>query len=80
MDFKLGSMLSAVDKYVPGASTKVKVLADKAKAFMDNRTELELKVLEATNHEPWGPHGTVMKGEPAARLLPAASVALQQDC
>jgi hypothetical protein len=68
MDFKLGSMLSAVDKYVPGASTKVKVLADKAKAFMDNRTELELKVLEATNHEPWGPHGSAMRGGATCHL------------
>ena len=27
-----------------------------------NLTDLEVKVEEATNNEPWGPHGTVMAG------------------
>lgn len=33
-----------------------------AKAYVNNVSELELKVLEATNHDPWGPHGSVMQG------------------
>jgi ENTH domain len=49
-------------RYVPGAQNKIKNLADKAKAYVNNVTELEMKVLEATNHEPWGPHGSVMQG------------------
>ena len=60
--FKIDNVLSAVDKYVPGAQTKIKNLADKAKAYMNNLSELEVKVMEATNHEPWGPHGTAMRG------------------
>jgi epsin len=27
-----------------------------------NLTDLEVKVEEATNNEPWGPHGSVMAG------------------
>lgn len=49
-------------RYVPGAQTKIKNLADKAKAYVNNVSELEMKVLEATNHEPWGPHGSAMQG------------------
>lgn len=45
-----------------GAQNKIKNLADKAKAYVNNVSELELKVLEATNHDPWGPHGSVMQG------------------
>ncbi|GIL88365.1 hypothetical protein Vretimale_15048 [Volvox reticuliferus] len=36
-------------------------LAAKAKALALNVTEIELKVLEATNEEPWGPHGKEMQ-------------------
>ena len=54
--------LSTVDRYVPGAQAKIKNLADKAKAYYNNMTDLELKVMEATNHEPWGPHGSAMQG------------------
>jgi len=61
-NIKVDTVLSAVDKYVPGAQNKIKNLADKAKAYVSNVSELEMKVLDATNHEPWGPHGTVMQG------------------
>lgn len=54
--------MCAVCRYVPGAQTKIKNVVDKAKAYVNNVSELEMKVLEATNHEPWGPHGTVMQG------------------
>ncbi|GIL55347.1 hypothetical protein Vafri_10899 [Volvox africanus] len=36
-------------------------LAAKAKALALNVTDIELKVLEATNEEPWGPHGKDMQ-------------------
>lgn len=61
-NLKVDTVLSAVDKYVPGAKQNIKNLADKAKAYVNNVSELELKVLEATNHDPWGPHGSVMQG------------------
>lgn len=37
-----------------------------------NLTELEMKVEEATNNEPWGPHGTIMNGalRPCVPLSP----------
>jgi hypothetical protein len=52
-----------LDAYVPGATTKIKNIADKAKALAMSMSELEMKVMEATNHEPWGPHGKDMQGE-----------------
>jgi len=51
-----------LDTYVPGATTKIKQLADKAKALAMSMSELEMKVMDATNHEPWGPHGKDMQG------------------
>ena len=51
-----------LDAYVPGATTKIKNIADKAKALALSMSELEMKVMEATNHEPWGPHGKDMQG------------------
>jgi hypothetical protein len=36
-------------------------LANKAKALALNVSDIELKVLEATNEEPWGPHATAMR-------------------
>ncbi|WIA20021.1 hypothetical protein OEZ85_005890 [Tetradesmus obliquus] len=59
-NLRVDTVLSAVDKYVPGAQSKIKNLADKAKAYVNNVSDLEMKVLEATNHEPWGPHGSAM--------------------
>jgi ENTH domain len=41
--------------YLKSLSTKVKQMAL-------NLTDLEVKVEEATNNDPWGPHGTVMAG------------------
>lgn len=56
--------MDLLEKYVPGAQAKVKTLVEKAKtyAMSMNMTELEIKVMEATNSEPWGPHGSVMSG------------------
>ncbi len=34
-----------------------------AQALALNVTEIELRVMEATNEEPWGPHGQAMQGE-----------------
>eukprot|EP00878_Enallax_costatus_P043639 GHUV01051679.1.p1 GENE.GHUV01051679.1~~GHUV01051679.1.p1 ORF type:complete len:163 (+),score=14.30 GHUV01051679.1:357-845(+) len=60
-NLRVDTVLSAVDKYVPGAQNKIKNVVDKAKAYVNNVSELEMKVLEATNHEPWGPHGKDMQ-------------------
>lgn len=38
-------------------------LSSRVKQYVQNMTPLELKVAEATNSDPWGPHGTVMAGE-----------------
>jgi hypothetical protein len=61
-NLKVDTVLSAVDRYVPGAQTKIKSVVDKAKAYINNSSDLELKVLDATNHDPWGPHGSDMQG------------------
>jgi ENTH domain len=45
--------------YVSQLSTKVKQMAL-------NLTDLEVKVEEATNNEPWGPHGSAMAGQSLA--------------
>lgn len=65
----MDSVLGVVDKYLPGAKLQVKQLADKAKAYMNNMTDLEVKVMEATNHDPWGPHGTAMQGAARSRQV-----------
>ncbi len=39
-----------------------KSISSKVKQMALNLTDLEVKVEEATNNEPWGPHGTVMAG------------------
>lgn len=36
---------------------------NKAKQYALNLTDIEIKVEEATNNDPWGPHGTAMTGE-----------------
>lgn len=36
---------------------------NKARALAYNLSDTELKVLDATNEEPWGPTGPQMKGE-----------------
>lgn len=35
---------------------------NKAKQYALNLTDVEIKVEEATNNDPWGPHGTAMTG------------------
>lgn len=52
MDSILGTVTDKLDRFLPGAKQQVKQLADKAKAYMNNMTDLEIKVMEATNHEP----------------------------
>lgn len=63
MDY-INSLKQEVSRYIPeAAKTQLKTYVDKAKAYVNNMTELEQKVLEATNHEPWGPHGQAMQGK-----------------
>lgn len=33
-------------------------------------SDIEIKVEEATNNEPWGPHGTAMAGRSAPCVMP----------
>jgi hypothetical protein len=40
---------------------KVRELADKVTNVVMNYTEIEAKVREATNDEPWGPTGQMMQ-------------------
>lgn len=40
----------------------LKGITNKVKQYALNLSEIELKVEEATNNEPWGPHGTAMGG------------------
>lgn len=75
----VGAGLQTVDKYVPGASSKIKNMADKAKAYYNNMTDLELKVMEATNHEPWGPHGQAMSGGLRGELVAAQAPVEELD-
>ncbi|KAK9816519.1 hypothetical protein WJX72_001430 [[Myrmecia] bisecta] len=42
------------------ALAMLKGLGNKVKQMALNLTEIELKVEQATNNDPWGPHGTVM--------------------
>ena len=39
-----------------------KSLANRAKQYALNLSEIELKVEEATNNDAWGPTGTLMSG------------------
>ncbi len=47
----------------------LKGITNKVKQYALNLSEIELKVEEATNNEPWGPHGTVMAGELKRRMV-----------
>ncbi|KAL0041417.1 hypothetical protein WJX79_002521 [Trebouxia sp. C0005] len=38
----------------------MKAWGNKAKQYALNLTDIEIKVEQATNNDPWGPHGTVM--------------------
>jgi hypothetical protein len=62
MDSVFGLLGAKVEEFLPGTKQAVAKLQDKAKAYINNLSDLELKVHEATNHDPWGPHGTAMQG------------------
>lgn len=47
----------------------VKNVSNKVKQYALNLTEIELKVEEATNNEPWGPHGSAMQGKASGRAI-----------
>ena len=40
----------------------MKAWGNKAKQYALNLTDIEIKVEQATNNDPWGPHGTAMGG------------------
>ena len=44
------------------ASSMFKNISAKVKKIALNKSDMELKVLEATNDEPWGPTATQMQG------------------
>ena len=44
------------------ALTYLKGIGNKVKQMALNLSEIEVKVEDATNNDPWGPHGTVMAG------------------
>lgn len=52
-------------------------LATKAKALRHNLSEIEVKTLEATNEDPWGPHGSAMAGT-VFTVPPSGHVAMLQ--
>ena len=41
----------------------MKAWGTKAKQYALNLTDIEIKTEQATNNDPWGPHGTAMGGE-----------------
>lgn len=41
----------------------MKAWGNKAKQYALNLTDIEIKTEQATNNDPWGPHGTAMGGE-----------------
>ena len=59
------SILGNVDWQKQGseAFTYLKGLGNKVKQMALQLTEVEIKVEDATNNEPWGPHGKDMAGE-----------------
>lgn len=40
---------------------KVRELVDRATNIVCNHSAIEVKVLEATNNEPWGPSGSLLQ-------------------
>ena len=48
--------------YMGDAMGILKKVTTTVKQVALNLTETEIKVEEATNNEPWGPHGTTMSG------------------
>lgn len=61
----MASILGNVDWQKQGseAFTYLKGLGNKVKQMALQLTEIEIKVEDATNNEPWGPHGKDMAGE-----------------
>ena len=59
------SILSNVDWQKQGseAFTYLKGLGNKVKQMALQLTEVEIKVEDATNNQPWGPHGKDMAGK-----------------
>lgn len=55
---KLRSMQSTADT----ALGYMKAWGNKAKQYALNLTDIEIKTEQATNNDPWGPHGTAMGG------------------
>ena len=51
----------------------LKGITNKVKQYALNLSEIELKVEEATNNEPWGPHGTAMGGALSDHYLASSS-------
>ena len=47
----------------------LKSLANRAKQYAYNLSEIELKVEEATNNDAWGPTGTLMSGTHFIRFV-----------
>ena len=52
-------------KHGTEALSYLKGIGNKVKQVALQLTEIEVKVEDATNNEPWGPHGKDMAGEPA---------------
>ena len=51
-------------KHGTEALSYLKGIGNKVKQVALQLTEIEVKVEDATNNEPWGPHGKDMAGEP----------------
>ena len=52
-------------KHGTEALSYLKGIGNKVKQVALQLTEIEVKVEDATNNEPWGPHGKDMAGGPA---------------
>lgn len=50
-----------LSSYLPTMPYKVRELFDKATNIVMNYTEIEAKVVEATNDESWGPPGRLLQ-------------------
>ena len=51
------------------ALSYLKGLGNKVKQIALQLTEIEVKVEDATNNEPWGPHGKDMAGEQGSLMM-----------
>ena len=59
----------------------MKAWGNKAKQYALNLTDIEIKTEQATNNDPWGPHGTAMGGETCLcrKLMLLASMPTQSN-